>query len=158
MAKTAPTIKPVIARYRGSHTQDVIKEYLEGAGQSFKAGEFVMFSSGEVIVATDGSKLLGIALSDATGTEGSTIPVQLLDPECEIIINLKDTASADFVITQAAVGAQYGIQVASNVWTLNQADTTGPNFVVTDIHPNYAVGDTNAWVYASPVVGKLYIS
>lgn len=150
MAVTAPTIKPRLSRHTGDAVVSIL-EFPEGAVQTFLRDEFVMLTSGLLVVATDGSVLTGLAMQDATGTTGTMIKVAMMDGMSQFIMNLKEAASANHVYAAVDLGLAYGIQVAANVWTLNQGDTTGPNFRVIDLYPGYAVGDTNVWVYATPV-------
>ena len=87
---TAPTIKPYIARHPSSGAEFSILEFPEDSGQSFKAGELVMIklSTGKLQVADDAKlislanadqgKLVGIALSDASGTEDTPLKKETL--------------------------------------------------------------------------------
>ncbi len=155
MAVTAPTIRPRDGRHLGSADQSLL-EFPEASTQTFKEGEFVRLVSGYLeVAATGATQILGIATMDASGTQGTKIPVMMLDLNHNIIINLKGNASADYVLAQTDLGVAYDIQVSSNTWTLNQSDTTNPKFKVVEFHPNYAVGDTNAWVYAQPLAATL---
>lgn len=167
---TAPTIKPYICRHPSSGAEFSILEFPEGNGQSFKAGELVMvkLSTGKLIVATDAAlvslanadqgKLVGVALSDASGTEDTKIPVECFDAHTQVLMNVKEAASADHVLAATDIGKAMAIQVASNVWTLNSADVVDGSFVVVQVHPRYAVGDTNAWVYAQPLTSRLLLT
>jgi len=89
----------------------------EGSGQSFKAGTPVKLSSNQVIIATDNTAgFVGIALQTASGTQTTSIPVMLADPDesyvyCRITNNGTDTLATAAV---PAVGNAYGWYVDSD--------------------------------------------
>jgi hypothetical protein len=58
-----------------------IREYPEGASQTFAEGDLVFFSSGSVVIATDGDDVVGVAAAAASGTTGAMVPIQVVTPE-----------------------------------------------------------------------------
>lgn len=98
--------------------------YPEGTSQSFKAGDFVILSSGVVIDATPESTpitgpadIFGIAMEDATGTAGvrqtdgsilgSAINVYTLKPGAEVILSLADLSAVTYTAGSEAATGNY---------------------------------------------------
>jgi hypothetical protein len=97
----------------------------EANSQSFVGGQLVVYSSGITAVATSGTKILGIALADATNvtTGNATILVQRITPEQDYAIKCISTAT----VTSASAFTpltKYGLAVASNVCYLQLTNTT----------------------------------
>lgn len=114
----------------GSGHAALIREYPEAASQSFKAGQLVYLASGKVTAcASDATTILGIALSDASGTQDTSIPVHVFTPEDIIRIKCHDGTS-EVTSDNATLGAAYAIRVASNVVYLDTGDTVNKAFVV----------------------------
>jgi len=96
-----------------------IGPFREAATQSYKAGQPVYLASDKVTeVASDGVKVLGIALTDATGVTDTATYVVPIKPGDEVEI----TASA--APAAANIGVQYALVVANNVAKLDLTDTT----------------------------------
>lgn len=156
---TAPDIFPRNAR-KLSSADVTILEFPEASGQTFVAGNFVYLASGYLALSPTGDyRILGIALNTASGTQGTQIPVEILDPDSQVIMNMKTSsggANSNFTLVQTNLGLKYDIQsTATGYCNLDNADTTNPKFTVVGFHPNYAVGDVNAWVYAQPIASML---
>lgn len=136
----------------GSETEERL--YPEAATQTFKRGDLVYLSSGSVTVAAgapanvaSGTKLLGIALKDASGATGASVPVALANPNLRWVLPVTHAtpASAATAITQ--VGATYELErTAAGKWAVPIDDTSNAKVVVTALHPAYAVGEQYGWV------------
>jgi len=161
MAKTAPTIAMRVARTMGSSPFNPVLEFPEKAGpETFVAGDLVEYTSGYLCIQTVSGAddvVCGIAQVGASGTVNTMIPVEVFDQSTHIIANLKN-GGADYVLLATDLGAVYGPRRdAAGIWSLDKAETTGPLFRVLGVHPDYAVDDTNAWVYAVPVPGDYFV-
>ncbi len=105
----------------------------EAAGQTYKAGEFLYTVAGAATVcAADAVSIAGIAQKDATGTTGAEVWIEPIYPDDEVEIVCSTTVAGE------NVGVGYGLTVASNVWTLDLAETTADAAVI--INPVYSVG------------------
>jgi len=125
----------------------LIHTYPEAASQSFKKGQFVYLASGAVtVVATDGTTIMGIALDDATGTTGSDIHVQIVQPDDVVRIRCRN-ATSDVTCDNLALGTTYGLVVASNVVYIDKADTTNKALAV-ERYETDAAGSYTYWIYA----------
>ena len=102
--------------YQGD--EGLVLQFPEGAGQTFKAGDMLKFSSGEVVISTASSVdvHLGFALKDATGTQGTYLPVQVIRPGDVFIVSMQ----SDDTYVVANNGDNFGTATASNKWTVNQ--------------------------------------
>lgn len=109
----------------------VVKEFLEGqTSGSFKAGDLVALSSGELILAANGQDAIGIALKDASGTAGTVIPVILITPETEFL------AKASTAATTANIGGVYDLVLTAGSQYVNFGSSTqAPQVVVVGIDP-----------------------
>jgi len=106
----------------------------EGAtAGSFKQGDLVKVdSSGQVVIATAGY-IFGIAGKDATGTQATVIPVELIDPTA-IYVARSGTTTA-----QADVGELFDFTFTAGAHTLVEAGATTDVYVV-GLHSGDAVG------------------
>lgn len=103
-----------------------IMNFPEGAGQSFKKGELVVASGGYIVVgAADPSAetIVGIALADASGTQGTQIPVMCALPGV-IFEGQLQNAAADAAIAATDMLKQYGVNLTSNKWWIDTDETT----------------------------------
>ena len=83
----------------------------EGSTQSFKAGTPVKLSSNQVVIATDNTVgFVGIALQDATGTQTTSLPILLADPDQVHVYARITNDGTDTLATASApaVGNGYG--------------------------------------------------
>ena len=107
----------------------------EATSQSFKAGQFVYFNSGAVTVSADGDvPVAGIALKDATNTSSASavveIPVQLIMPEDEVLIQVSTGGTLEAANTTCKPGIAYDLEtVSTNLHYIDSADTTNMKFV-----------------------------
>lgn len=123
----------------GSSIPQIIYGVKEAASQSFKAGQFVVLASGLVSIMPDSSggdnAPLGVALKDGT-TESSAslaieIPIQVIDPNTEVLITVADTSgTVEASNTACVIGASYDLQrVSTNLDYINSGDTGNPTFI-----------------------------
>jgi hypothetical protein len=119
----------------------------EGSTQSFKAGTPVKLSSNQVVIATDGTAgLVGIALQDASGTQTTSIPVMLADPDQVYVYARITNNGTDTLATASApaVGNAYGWYVDSDeVFYADLNDTT----VLDLIYEAPILDSTGAYTY-----------
>ena len=111
---------------------------LEGGTQSFEAGDLVKFSAGYVVIATSNA-ISGIARRDATGTSGSTIEVELIDPNGVYSARVSDSTTH----AQTLVGTIMDFTFTAGEHVL--ADGTTDAYVV-GLDPRDAVGADNGRV------------
>lgn len=142
----AANIQPIKADIGDSSWgTDSIRHGLEGAGQSFKMGAPLINSSGQLIEATASnlaalSGLIGIALADATGTQGADCAYYPLTPQSYNFSITVDGAesggNAPGTGSLAASGlyGSYNIykDTASGYWYLEESDTTHLNVIALD--------------------------
>ena len=111
---------------------------LEADSQTFKAGQFVyVHASGGITVSADGDvPVMGIALADGTNESSAsvtnaTIPVQLIGPDDEILIQVADTSgSLEASDTTCKVGIGYDLEtVSTNLHYIDSSDVTNMKFV-----------------------------
>jgi len=69
----------------------------EGSGQSYKAGDLVKWSSGQIVVATAGA-IDGIARRDASGTQGTTCEMELINLDSVYVSQYKASATAQTLV------------------------------------------------------------
>jgi len=145
-----PTTLPKVNRwYNANGTAVEQRTYPEAASQTFKRGDAVYLASGKVTVAiTTGSdvagatKLLGIALADASGTTDTGIPVALASHNLRWVLPVASDDSSDTTVV-TDVGAAYGLRRhGDGKWAINTNEGTDTKVVVTSITPDYAVGET----------------
>jgi len=130
-----------------------IQHYPEDASQSFKKGEPVIFSSTggkenkiKISGADPTALLIGIAAADASGVEGTMVPVWLFTSDAEFRIQMADTQSVNRADRQVSYGI---VKDATNViWRLDNTETTAKVFVVTEFID--AHGDVNGAVVVRP--------
>jgi len=126
---------PKIQPTNGSIPQ-IVHGYNEATSQSFKAGQFVYFNSGAVTVSADGDvPVAGIAMVNATNTNSASavveIPVQLITPESEVLIQVCTSAGVlEAANTTCKPGKSYDLQtVSTNLHYIDSSDTTNDKFV-----------------------------
>lgn len=111
----------------------IVHGLLEANSQTFKAGQFVYSNAGAITVSADGDvPVLGIALADATNvTSGNaTIPVMVLGPDDEVLIQVSSGGTLEAADTTCAVGTAYDLEtVSTNLHYIDSADTTNMKFV-----------------------------
>jgi hypothetical protein len=138
----------------GSATEE--RQYPEAASQTFKRGDLVYLSSGKVTVAAtagignnvaSGTKVLGIALKDASGATDTAIPVAIANPNLRWVLPVTHATPASGITAITEVGTAYELErTAAPKRAVPIDDTTNTKVVVTAIHPAYAVGEQYGWV------------
>ena len=127
-----------IERY--TPTDPVVVKGLEGAStQTYDAGDPVKFSAGYVVVATAGA-IHGISRTDATGTQSSTIEVELIDPNARYSVR----CSTGLTHAQTLVGTMVDFQFTTPGAMVVEDGTTDAYIVGLD--PRDTVGATNGRV------------
>lgn len=105
-----------------------------GTPGSFAAGDLVKTdSSGQVVLATAG-KILGIARRGYTGTQASTIEVELIDPNEIYVIAHQASATA-----QTMVGNEYDIDYTYGAQNVDTDNSSYDEIQVVGLHPGDAV-------------------
>jgi hypothetical protein len=136
-------------------SKDYIRAYKGGRCESFKEEASQTYKLGAVLVqdATDKdeveeagadptARIVGIALSDASGTADTAQLVALAEPGVEFVARVEDGAS----ISGANIGTNYGLvkDSTNNIWRVDTSDTTNVNVTVTGLVD--ADGDVNGRV------------
>lgn len=126
---------------------DNIKKFEEASGQSFVVGQLVKLSSGYVAVVagnTGAERILGIAMTAATGSQGGDILVHLLPPGTTFAMSAYHVTPASAVTAQANVGSKAQITVSSGKTVIDVANLTGTDnkcpVIIEGIDTKYAVG------------------
>lgn len=142
-------------------TCEVVSHFYEADSMSFKKGELVYLSSGAVTnCADDAVVIAGQALADATNvTSGNIIiPIRVIKPGDVWMIRCYDTSdAAEITCDNLTIGSAYGLEVTSNVWRLDNDETTAD--AVTPIRLHYDVnGDADEWIYVRfmPAVCQMF--
>ena len=118
----------------------IVVNFPEGAGQSFKRGEFVKLSAGKVVLAANtDTQFLGIALADASGVTDTNVQVALATADTVFAANL--TTSQVTAVTDVA--KSYGFTIVSAKWHLNNT-VFGANAraLIVDFDGRDTIGDT----------------
>lgn len=105
-------------------------KYFQQSGSTaneFYPGDPVKFSSGKIVIATDGANVLGIAAKAATGTASTWIPVHLLSLEQIWSIGV-DSATTPAITSH--VGVNYTLTISAGATVLNVAGTTAAGWYV----------------------------
>jgi len=130
-----------------------VRNYPEDASQTFKRGDILIFSSTsgkedkvKLAGADPTAKLIGVAAADASGVEGTTIPVWLFTERSEFRIHYVDTQT----VSRADINVSYGVaRDATNlIWRLDNTETTAKVFEVVQLLD--AHGDVNGAVVVRP--------
>jgi hypothetical protein len=115
----------------------ILHGLLESDSQTFKAGQFVyVHASGGVTVSADGNvPVMGIALADGTDESSAsitnaTIPVQLIGPDDEVLIQVTTGGTLQASDTTCKRGIAYDLEtVSTNLHYIDSADVTHMKFV-----------------------------
>lgn len=134
-----------------------IAHYGEGASQTFKKGDPLIFGSDAdeehlvKVAGSDPGAIIGFAAEDATGTKGTKIAVYLADDLARFLVHVADSQTLDVNMLKAA---GYGIVAdgTNSIWRLDTSETTAKIFKVralVDAH-----GDVNGRVIASVLAAE----
>ena len=132
----------------------IIHGNLEADSQTFKAGQFVYSNAGAITVSADGDvPVLGIALADATNvtTGNAVIPVQVIGPDDEVLIQVSTGGTLEASDTTCTPGVGYDLEtVSTNLHYIDSADTTNMKFVY--VGPvNDSTGTSTYWGRFRPI-------
>ena len=109
---------PSVRRWGGGSVP-VIVNGVEGTSQSYKAGDLVKLSSGKVVIATAGA-IHGIALKDASGTDGTAAPFENIDYNAVYEVDYTNSAPAQ-TVAGAMVDATF--TAGAHTWDESGAST-----------------------------------
>ena len=109
-----------------------IREYPEGGStQTFVEGDLVFFSSGSVIIATNGEDVVGVAASNASGTTGDPVNVQVVTPE-----QVWSVTTVGATPAQAThVGGLYSFEVFTAALVTLSLASSGADVIVVGLDP-----------------------
>jgi len=121
-------------------------------GESWKAGQWLTInSSGQLTAsvsdedaATGGIQYIAPADISDPANATTTTEVLAIGPDAVFEGNVYHGTAASALATTAQIGMQYGINVASNVVSIDIAETTSPAVIVTEIGSIYAPIDNSA--------------
>lgn len=110
-----------------------MRHYPEGASQAFKTGEVLIQGAAgvenTVVRAADApvAAIVGIALADASGTTGTSIPVAIAKPTAEFVGYIDGTDPVDFT----DLGAPRAIELddTNDIWTI-ETDNASEDAIV----------------------------
>jgi hypothetical protein len=139
-----------------------LQNFAEGPSQTFKVGDPLILNTtsdkgNQVKIAgadpTTGT-VVGFAAEAASGTEGTSIGVWVLDGRGEFIARIQDAATLDV----DSIGVEYGIVADStnSIYRLDTTETTSKVFRVLGLAPGHAHGDTNGAFIVMGARGGLY--
>jgi hypothetical protein len=130
-----------------------IRNFPEDASQTFKKGEILILSSTggkedkvKIAGADPTAKMVGVAGADASGVEGTLIPVYLFTDRSEFLIHMGDTQT----VARTDLNVSYGVVRDSTnvIWRLDNTETTAKVFEVVGLID--AHGDVNGRVVVRP--------
>jgi hypothetical protein len=119
-----------------------VASFPEGTSQSFEAGQWLIYenSTGRVIEATDGvAGVLGLALKDASGVAGTSVPVILALPDCVF----RGTCHTPSNLSAAQVGDLVDLNVTIGIHLVDENASTDDVFRIVSI-PTGALTSTNS--------------
>ena len=134
------------------HTGRMETKKVPSGAVTWKAGQFLTINAGLAEAAADDAvnlKYYALTDQDSAPTAGDLVLVGVLTPDQIFELN-EDAATA---VTTANVGIPYGIDVASNIVTIDKSDTTNDCMIITELAFNYnpfkyTAADTNPRVRA----------
>lgn len=134
----------------------------EAGSSGIKWGNFIYYDSDGLVAqcADSGQKVCGIALEDGTGVASHQILMQRILPKTEIRIQTYHGTASSAVAAQTQIGAQYDLQLLSDVHYLDLQNTGAPLFDVIamgfDRYPIEEVsGDVNSSVIVKVIASCL---
>jgi len=158
MATTKTVANPRVSKGHLETTDVYVKN-----GTSWNAGELLRENSSGLVevCVTDadagagGIQYLALSTQADPGNDTTEAQVGILTTDTELEFN-----ELDGTVGIANIGMQYGIDVSSNVATLDVGDTSNPAFVVTDIgwvrEPMLNDStDIKAIIYAKPLAAVI---
>lgn len=113
-----------------------IAQVQEGSGQSFVAGDPLIMSSGQVIIATSSATIWGIALDKASGTQTTVLQAIPITPNQRWVAQLSGTTAVSYI------GNGYDLTIVTGANYVNTSGTTDKTFIIEALDPRDAVGTT----------------
>lgn len=117
--------------------------FQEDASETFKAGDIVVIEgdTGQIRIAASGdADILGISLKDASGIQGTEIPVQLILPGQVLMSSVYHGTAASAITVQTQVGSTFDLYVTSHTAYVDISATTDNIFRIQRLVPEDAVG------------------
>lgn len=137
MSITTKEANPKILNTRGSLVAEM-KELPEAAAQSFVNGSLIYLDAAEEVTecGADPALIWGRALADASGVQGTLIPVEQFSVRDEIAIQCSDGADP-ITSDNVFIGTTYGVVQISDVWYIDTSEEAEFRLVVInrDIDP-----------------------
>jgi hypothetical protein len=112
------------------------EDTVEAAGQAYKAGNVVkVAASGAVTILTtgNGTAILGIAQSDATGVTGTKAIVEIIQPRDFVQFTLVNNSTTPVVGTLADLYKKYRMYQSGGETYLDKSSATGAAFQIVAI-------------------------
>ena len=102
-----------------------IRDYPEASAQTFKVGDLVKLSSGQVAIASSDQSVFGVAAKDASGTTNADVPVYVITGEQVWVAQANTTTSAGHV------GEDYGLSIGTaGSMAVDIADTSTTSVII----------------------------
>ena len=160
-------------RWRHSAGSGVVQHYAEAASSDFKKGELVILSSGSVtqlttapaalavsaVLNTANVLVIGMALADASGTTGTSIPVLVADANTEFCLRIYAAAATDAQLQDVAVGDRAELQRYNDGGSIQTVVSAAPDataeenqVVITEKPTAEAATDEYAWVWCKVIL------
>lgn len=106
-----------------------VKSYPEESGQSYLAGDLVIFDGGTVKIATDGTDVMGVAIDKASATADTERKVHVITPEQ--IWSVESTGTPDATM----IGDAYDVANFTAGLMVVNVGTGGTDVVLWDLDP-----------------------
>lgn len=120
---------------------------VEAASQSFKEGQLLSISSGQVsAVASDATGIYAVALSDASGTTNAAIKVKVIMQDTLLYGNVYHATATSAITARANVGVKYALYVANNKCHVDIGDESNDAVVIVALDEG-EVGDAYGHCY-----------
>jgi hypothetical protein len=103
-----------------------------GSSQSFVEGDLVKYSSGQAVIATDGTVNIGVAAQSASGTQATELAIYEINPE-QIWSVYADSATTPAVGTH--VGGDYDFASFTTNTTYLNLTAAGTDAIVVGLDP-----------------------
>ena len=152
MPTTITPPKGPTKRYKSG--QPVINWYPEASSQSFKAGDFVYRVSGKLTICAAASNdvgnisILGRAVSPATGTVDTKLPVEIATDVSEFLFLMYHGTAASAVTAVTDPGTTLPLRNQAGTWAVNkQNDGTNDRILITEVSEDYPVGEQYGFVW-----------
>lgn len=135
---TIPKQRPTVAFTRSGGPPHRV-HLPEGGSQTFKKGDFLILSSGRVVIsgsAPSAATVLGIAAHDASGVQDTPVAIEEANDDTLFVINGISTTA----ITHIGVACQ--LNLTSGNWTADTG-TAANTLIPVKLDPRDTLADTN---------------